>query len=689
MQAVELTLKNIRSYRHATLSFPEGITLLSGDIGAGKSTILHAIEFALFGLSRTELSGSALLRHGAREGSVTFVFRIALPGHTPEEYRITRALRRTTNGVVQDNGSIETAAQRETLTPSELRARVFSLLGYPLQFLTKQRNLLYRFTTYTPQEEMKAILSQDSDERLETIRRLFGIDSYRVARDHAQLFAKALRERETIAEQAVQRLQEEEARLTERIARATAVLAGLPALHEERDRLDGQIGMLEGQRTALEAERAGLHALHQAHLMQERGRKILLQELELLERQRTAKERQLADQEAQLARLRTRITEMPARDLEQLAKDETAAVTLLETLHADEGKARAILEQATAPSIGAGTTCPTCKQLVDAEHLAHVTTLAHKQREAATRKLAAIRERIIAARAAHQTARTAIESARARQELMRQEASQALLVTHLVEEYSRLLEHLAPKRATITASAPFDPAKLARMDSLIVEIASLQRTLGDRRQALLSLQSRLGQLTQEELVRVETMARREQVIVERGMLAARLARDTRLRAWLQRQFTPFASTVERHALAAVHQAFDAAYRQWFSRLVEDDALSTRIDHAFAPIMLQHGYETDVAFLSGGERTAVSLAYRLALVRALQVVHAGLAAGCILLDEPTDGFSQEQLERVRDVLHELRVPQIIIVSHEQQLEGFVDHIVRVRKTGDGSLVDVAA
>ena len=43
-------LNNIRSYIKEELNFDKGITLLSGNIGSGKSTILLAIDFALFGL---------------------------------------------------------------------------------------------------------------------------------------------------------------------------------------------------------------------------------------------------------------------------------------------------------------------------------------------------------------------------------------------------------------------------------------------------------------------------------------------------------------------------------------------------------------------------------------------------------------------------------------------------------------
>ncbi|MBR9701087.1 hypothetical protein GOV11_04445 [Candidatus Woesearchaeota archaeon] len=103
-------------------------------------------------------------------------------------------------------------------------------------------------------------------------------------------------------------------------------------------------------------------------------------------------------------------------------------------------------------------------------------------------------------------------------------------------------------------------------------------------------------------------------------------------------------------------------------------------------MEQQGYEADVAHLSGGERTAVSLAYRLALVHTIQVLlpHLG-TSGLVMLDEPTDGFSADQLERMRDVLRELKASQIILVSHEQQLESFVDHIIRVEKSPGGSIV----
>ena len=70
-----LTLENIRSYKDETnIQFPEGTILFEGDIASGKSTLLYAVEFALFGLG--DMKASSLLRNGAKRGDVKLTFEI-------------------------------------------------------------------------------------------------------------------------------------------------------------------------------------------------------------------------------------------------------------------------------------------------------------------------------------------------------------------------------------------------------------------------------------------------------------------------------------------------------------------------------------------------------------------------------------------------------------------------------------
>ena len=104
-----------------------------------------------------------------------------------------------------------------------------------------------------------------------------------------------------------------------------------------------------------------------------------------------------------------------------------------------------------------------------------------------------------------------------------------------------------------------------------------------------------------------------------------------------------------------------------------------MDEEFTPIIEQNGYETSFENLSGGERTSVALSYRLALNKVINDIVSGIKTkDIIILDEPTDGFSSEQLDKVRDVLEQLNMKQVIIVSHESKIESFVDNVIRVGK-----------
>jgi exonuclease SbcC len=61
-------------------------------------------------------------------------------------------------------------------------------------------------------------------------------------------------------------------------------------------------------------------------------------------------------------------------------------------------------------------------------------------------------------------------------------------------------------------------------------------------------------------------------------------------------------------------------------------------------------------------------------------------GLIILDEPTDGFSEAQINKIRDILQELDAEQLIIVSHEQKIESFVDNVIKVTKEADTSSIE---
>ena len=126
------------------------------------------------------------------------------------------------------------------------------------------------------------------------------------------------------------------------------------------------------------------------------------------------------------------------------------------------------------------------------------------------------------------------------------------------------------------------------------------------------------------------------------------------------------------------EEFSKLFSKWFSILVSD-SLSAKLDDNFSPVIEQQDYELDYSFLSGGERTSVALAYRLSLNQVINSMLSNIkTTNLVILDEPTDGFSEQQLDKMRDVLNQLNIEQLILVSHEQKIESFVDNIVRIRK-----------
>ena len=166
---------------------------------------------------------------------------------------------------------------------------------------------------------------------------------------------------------------------------------------------------------------------------------------------------------------------------------------------------------------------------------------------------------------------------------------------------------------------------------------------------------------------------------------AKAQEHMRAEDWMRDCFTGALDVIEKHVLASINEEFEQLFQKWFNMLIESPDINVRIDDNFTPLIEQSGYELDHKALSGGERTSVALAYRLALNAMVKKTSVTMKENLLILDEPTDGFSMEQLVRVRDVLEELRSDQCIIVTHERELEGFADKVFKVVKEGGVSRI----
>jgi len=173
---------------------------------------------------------------------------------------------------------------------------------------------------------------------------------------------------------------------------------------------------------------------------------------------------------------------------------------------------------------------------------------------------------------------------------------------------------------------------------------------------------------------------------EKQKLSAKKEYAQKIHFWLEEAFIPLTEIIERQVMMEINLRFNSFFQEWFAVLMEGEEISARVDADFTPIIEQNGYEVFFENLSGGERTSTALAYRLALNKVInESVQEIKTKDLIILDEPTEGFSTEQLDKLREVLERIGLKQILIVSHEGKIESFVEEVVRIHKEGGVSRV----
>lgn len=157
-----------------------------------------------------------------------------------------------------------------------------------------------------------------------------------------------------------------------------------------------------------------------------------------------------------------------------------------------------------------------------------------------------------------------------------------------------------------------------------------------------------------------------------------------LKTWLIIDFKECIRAIEEHRMAQLNVDFETYFRAWFDDILDDPDINATLDENFAPLISVQNNVTSVEDISGGERTSVALAYRLAFNTMIKK-ELGLKSNLLVLDEPTTGFSREQLTRLKDVMEKVTADQIVIVSHENEIVNLADVQYNVEKTDGVSRV----
>ncbi len=179
-------LGDFLSHSDTKLDFDKGVTVFVGQNGAGKSSIIDAITFAMFG-QHTRKSNKGLIKRGANQGFAKVEFTI-----NDRQYQAVRKV--DTKGSLQAkfseivNGeTIEIAAGERKQFGESMTQQVEKTIGLDFEKL--------KIASIVQQGELNAIIKAKPKEFKELLNAIIGIDKLDVASEEMKTVNKEFREK--------------------------------------------------------------------------------------------------------------------------------------------------------------------------------------------------------------------------------------------------------------------------------------------------------------------------------------------------------------------------------------------------------------------------------------------------------------------------------------------------------------
>ncbi len=741
MHISKIELENIKSHTHATFEFTRGTTAITGENGAGKTTIIEAIAWVLFDL--LDYKKEDFVRRGAKKGIVRVWFESGLDERVYIVYR--------------DSGA------GYNVTDPRLNTRIADKKDEVVRFLWQHLGLepgtdlrsLFRQAIGVPQGTFTAIFLEGATERKVAFDRLLKVEEYRQAADK-------LRETTRYVEMAT-------AAVRENIARAEGELSRSDLLEQELAGFAGQAADLERDLGVLDKEvleeRALLEKLEKAETIRltidklRSDQRYALEKLESIEKAKAeiitleASEPQQTKLEQDVAELRDRLAAARAMRSQISALDEriirlrtayqthrdrlreaesraveAAALTDLETqsgvILREIAEARAHLERDERfQSEIRGGFCPVlsekCLNIKPGQTLeGFLTTQFGEMRShiaVLERRRTELDSKLVASRNAARFA-AALDDLRTREAELKAEGQQLAAekkdlearasatdeLERLLADADQQLGKLGDPRGRIRLLSQETSRENELRTSLTAAETELTKLDSDLRLAVNALPENAAGMT-AAAARAGLHETEKRAVAVRTTLTNLRDRERQLRSELEK-LTQLRSSLtaefrEKERLETVGEttAFirdtlkEAAPRvarnyvyhvsieanQMFREIMGDATRSLKWAEDYSIVLEEEGFERPFASLSGGEQMAAALAVRLGLLKQLSDIRVAF------FDEPTTNMDLERRDNLAQQISRItNFDQLFVISHDETFDNFVDNVIKVHRGETG-------
>jgi len=649
-----LRLRNLERYRNVQLDFSAGLNLIKGRNSTGKTTLLNALTFALFGEvpeARPKLLVSKL--PGSGEMSVYVRFR------SPVYSQIVEVERR---GSLDRNGDYRTGERLLRVNgrnvslegEEDLRSRITELLGMSLRRFI---NLVY-----IRQGRLTEVL-EPQKEQMDSVLGITLLRELREQLDGARRELERFNGKDVATE--LQNLEE----------RVLELDSSLRQMDEDIGRLNKEVQDLENLLKKAESTELTelLDCIRKREEVEEELKKIYSKSQELLENAGVSSIKELEEKtslcDKELETLKAARNSLK-KELEASMEEWLSVKSRVESL------AKQVRERESLAGSGASK-CPTCGQDLQPAVIQRIleedrNSLAKASLEEADARKAYEMKNVELQKLVEKINTAEVESSRMRALKNRLkeylDSAESLVKIRsetltMIKEKLTVLElpftHEDPElRLKLAQQLPLQPEELARRRS---ELAEKQKVLEKKKSIRADTSKKL-----EDYRRLLNELKRR---VEKAGLAHRLSQ----------LFDQAVETRRRELIKRIEFRALEYYRAMTDQHVYDAIIINPEDYS---VLVHPKGLTDpipATRVGGGHQTILALAIRLALLDAL-----GLNS-LLILDEPTYGIDSENLPQVASYIGEAskQLSQMILVTHYDICEEEASNIIEVSVQEDGS------
>ncbi|MCL5877300.1 MAG: SMC family ATPase [Candidatus Bathyarchaeota archaeon] len=688
-------LENIRSHTKSTVPFTRGFNCVVGGVGCGKSSVLYAVDFALFGDS-VGRSFEYLMREDADWCRVTVQF--TQNGNT---YKLTRGLKRKGKGISQDFEQLKLWEDDRLIASMKTEA-----IAEQFKAITGLDKELYREIVWFRQEHLKELLDAAPRDRQRRLDELFGLSDYETAWSN---IAQYQRDYET----------------EKRVYEKDPDVSGLEKLNAEYNRASEEFTLLEmALEDSVQRLEVAKRALEEADLRLKRSeeKKLAVEELkrkearlnanianmtrtlvsltERFEGKKTIIDNLMQRQNSLDSQMKLCIGKLEQAGLptnqpyEQLSACLAGFDDRISQLRAEQEATSRSLQQdqkrATALSEASqDSKCPVCSQPLTGNYKTGL--LDNIKQENAEREKAINHLRLEVAT----LQKTKTVASQAYSDLQTCLTRGSDLKARIAEEEGNL-KNLA---AELEAQQRLEVAQQTELDACVAEIAKFDlselQAAKDRKDHALKQYYAVESDLRTKENRKTDLARRLDDTKDRINLAQeKLERMEKIRRTIE--LLSAIRDAYRSIQPKLRSEFVKVLRNFVQQILDslvggETPMLNIIDDTYSPyVKSESGVTREVSNLSGGERTLLAFAYRLGLGQLIMQSRTGHGLSMLMLDEPTENLGSEDgsIERLAEAISRFKaIEQIIAVTHSEAFAAKGDHVIILEKEAGVSKISI--